>query len=603
MQNIANPGTLNDLFASTTKLLHTVETHPRFGALSPEELDTFVTNKTSMTFLTTFSVEDAEHEELSASHSQLEGLLNTLNHLDESAVDESTSTKESTWQTPTQLPSFLPSVPLMTPDMLPEPLATWIQDEAERSSVYIESIATPAVVSLATAIGRTVGIFPKQLDTWFEVAMLWGMLVANPSTRKSNSLSAGTRSLLAIERERIETFNEQSYEHLAQTEIFDIQIKNVLKELSSENPGKNETELKTKLAELRKAQKEHSAITAPRLVINDATIEKIGELLAQNPKGLMYFRDELSGLLATLDKPNHEADRAYLLEAWNGKNSFSTDRISRSGVRTPALALSISGGIQPGKLTRYITGAVKGDNEADGLLQRFQLLIYPDNAPPFTLIDRLPDDAAHKRADNVFRKLVDLDVNSLEVKSSSGDVPGLRFTLDAQEVFNKWLQALQDRLATPELIRKPAFQAHLAKYPSLVTRLALVFHLVDVVDGRATGGVSLEALRLAIRWSEYLEAHARKLYAAEFNPELKALNVLAQKVRGGEIENGVTIREGILRQGWTGLKDAQTVKRVLAVLQEHHWLRIEKVPTGSRPSEVIIINPNLKNLPDMDDWE
>ena len=37
--------------------------------------------------------------------------------------------------------------------------------------------------------------------------------------------------------------------------------------------------------------------TAKRYMVNDATVEKLGELLRENPRGLLYFRDELTGLL------------------------------------------------------------------------------------------------------------------------------------------------------------------------------------------------------------------------------------------------------------------------------------------------------------------
>jgi hypothetical protein len=52
------------------------------------------------------------------------------------------------------------------------------------------------------------------------------------------------------------------------------------------------------------AKNEFSQIKEPekpkwrRYKTNDATIEKLGELLADNPRGLLIFRDELIGMLA-----------------------------------------------------------------------------------------------------------------------------------------------------------------------------------------------------------------------------------------------------------------------------------------------------------------
>jgi Protein of unknown function (DUF3987) len=53
-------------------------------------------------------------------------------------------------------------------------------------------------------------------------------------------------------------------------------------------------------------------------IVNDSTVEKLGELLNENPNGLLVFRDEPTGLLRTLDREDHASARAFYLEAWNG---------------------------------------------------------------------------------------------------------------------------------------------------------------------------------------------------------------------------------------------------------------------------------------------
>ena len=106
-------------------------------------------------------------------------------------------------------------------------------------------------------------------------------------------------------------------------------------------------------------------------------IEKLGELLQKNTKGLLVHRDEIVGLLASWDRAGHEGDRAFFLEAWNGNEAFDTDRIGRGSIFIPNLCLSLFGGIQPDKLTGYLEQA--SDALAnDGMLQRFQVLVYPN---------------------------------------------------------------------------------------------------------------------------------------------------------------------------------------------------------------------------------
>src|SRR5262249_14186544 len=134
-----------------------------------------------------------------------------------------------------------------------------------------------------------------------------------------------------------------------------------------------------------------------RYLVNDVTIERLGELMAESPNGLMQFRDELIGLLRTLDRQGHESDRGFLLESWNGLGSFTFDRIGRGKIHIPYACLSLFGTIQPGPLSKYLRGSISGE-EADGFIPRFQVLMYPDPPAKFVNIDRYPETEAKNTA-------------------------------------------------------------------------------------------------------------------------------------------------------------------------------------------------------------
>jgi len=68
----------------------------------------------------------------------------------------------------------------------------------------------------------------------------------------------------------------------------------------------------------------------------------------------------------------------------------------------------VLGGIQPGPLERYLR-AVFGGRGDDGLLQRFQLAVWPDGAGPWRNVDRWPDAAARARAVEIFQRLNTLE--------------------------------------------------------------------------------------------------------------------------------------------------------------------------------------------------
>jgi hypothetical protein len=69
----------------------------------------------------------------------------------------------------------------------------------------------------------------------------------------------------------------------------------------------------------------------PRLVAMDATTEELQHLLSEQPRGLLYVRDELTGWFGNHDRyGGNGGDRAFFLEAWNG-GSYIVDRVKHRG--------------------------------------------------------------------------------------------------------------------------------------------------------------------------------------------------------------------------------------------------------------------------------
>ncbi|UNF29718.1 DUF3987 domain-containing protein [Bartonella krasnovii] len=76
----------------------------------------------------------------------------------------------------------------------------------------------------------------------------------------------------------------------------------------------------------------------------------------------------------------------YYLTAFNGKKSYTYDRIERG-------TISIIGGIQPSRIIPIIQDMNHGIN-GDALLQRFQMLVFPDERKELLWVDRLPNQKA-----------------------------------------------------------------------------------------------------------------------------------------------------------------------------------------------------------------
>jgi putative DNA primase/helicase len=323
-----------------------------------------------------------------------------------------------------------------------------------------------------------------------------------------------------------------------------------------------------------------------RYTTSDASVEKLGELLRDNPGGLLIYRDELTGLLRSLDREGNETARAFYLESWNGTGGFTFDRIGRGTVEIEAACVSILGGIQPGPLGEYLRAAVAGGAGDDGLLQRFQLVAWPDIGGAWRDVDRWPDSAARDRAWAVFERLDALNPEALGAERDKDGPPFLRFDADAQELFTEWRGGLERRLRAGE--EAPAFEAHLSKYRSLCPSLALLLHLAD----HEAGPVGEAALLAACAWCEYLEGHARRLYAPATAGDMAAARELVRHLKAGDLGGAFTLRE-LVKKGWRGL-DAQGAQPTIETLAELGWLRAETLATGGRPSVVWHVNPKVE---------
>lgn len=478
---------------------------------------------------------------------------------------------------PTPLPSALPAVPPFDLALLPTSIRRWADEHADSLQVPPEFVGVPAMIALGSCIGRRVSVRLKRSMPWFEVPILWGCVVGRPSAGKSPAISPSRRMLDMVESDARQAFEEARVVHARMARIAEIEADLALKSVRKLVLQGDREGAEAALAAAAKNERECPG--EPRLVVNDATIEKLGELLSDNPRGVIYVRDEVAGWLANLDREGREGDRSFFLESWNGKGSYTFDRIARGTTRIEACAVSIMGGVQPGKLAEYVRGAIKGGAADDGLIQRFQMSIYPDLSPVWRFRDFVPDPDGERNVLSLFRYLYTLDPVQIQAESDdSCDTPYLRLCDEAQERFADWLTALMQRLRSGA--EPPHLESHLSKYSALAGRLSLVLHLAE----RGVGPVSDAAMAAAIAWCALLEAHARRIYAPVTDDGISAAHLILKK--RGDLPEGFTSRD-VYRRGWTGLTDKGLVEGGLELLVEYGHLQswIEGATEhGGRPS-------------------
>jgi len=168
----------------------------------------------------------------------------------------------------------------------------------------------------------------------------------------------------------------------------------------------------------------------------------------------------------------------------------------------------------------------------------------------------------------------------------------LRWQVEAAgpELCIAWLTDLERRIHADDT--SPVMQAHLAKYRSLMPTLALLFSLAD---GRLES-VSLHHAQLASDWCDYLEAHARRIYASRISPEKTAAIALGKKLAKGwrRAEECFTLRD-VYSKHWSGLSNPEEARPAVRVLEDYGWIRKGTcTPATGRPTEVYAINPRIE---------
>lgn len=465
---------------------------------------------------------------------------------------------------PRALPDDMPPVQTLDPDNLPAALRDFVCDVADRQQCPPDYVAVAALVAISGVLGNKIKIRPKQNDDWTITPNLWGAMIGGPSAMKSPAMKAALSPVYAIERENQELFQTELAEYKAEAELSEIQSKAAKEKAKAEVKKGNQN---AAMDALRASVEEPEKPTRPRIIVNDSTVAKLGELLNENPSGLLLVRDEIAGWLAQMRGEDGQADRAFYLECFDGCGQYIFDRIGRGTLLITSTTLAIIGGIQPSKIAPLIRGAVRGSDD-DGLIQRFQLAVFPDRIKSWSWSDRAPNKKAFADYAQAFRKLSEIEA----------DETPRQFSANAQKMFIDWMTEIQTKARSGEL--HPVMESHLMKMPKTVAALALIFELVDGT-GDQVGEI---ATGKALDFADYLQSHAERLYSVATHGAVTGARLLID--RRDKLSDPFTLRE-VQRKAWAGLTEKTQIRDTLDLLLDYGHLReIESLPSvvGGRPS-------------------
>jgi hypothetical protein len=505
------------------------------------------------------------------------------------------------WPSPNTIRTKIPSVNSMTTDLMPEPLRAWLSDVSHRMQTPADFATISAVVVFGSVIGSGCAIRPKCVDDWEVIPNIWGACIGQPSVMlKTPSMQEIMGLLEKLQAEYGEKHDSEQALFDADDLIGDIQLKEIEKQIKKAltnqalTPQAKSDEVALLRDEYAQLKTYVTESPARRLFkTNETSIQSMTQVQNENERGLLVFRDELTGLLVKWDREDHADERAYYLEGWNGNGSYTDVKIGRGLTDAKNICISVLGGIQPDKLRRYLYQAMKGNN--DGLMQRLQLAVWPDLPNSWQLVDTVPNKEQKQRAYDLLAALAEIDfIQAGASQSEHDDRPYFKFSPEAQTMFNDWLTHLQTVKIEHE--DNPLMTEHFGKFRSLMPSLALIFHCIDIADGTVSGDVTAKSARLAVAWCDYLESHARRIYAMSESPEHEAAVRLSKKIKSNQIPKRFTAKI-IYDKGWHGLKDRQEVEAACNILIEENWLDVNiKLASGMRgrpPAPEYLINPTF----------
>ncbi|WP_312842250.1 DUF3987 domain-containing protein [Stutzerimonas nitrititolerans] len=190
---------------------------------------------------------------------------------------------------PKPLPSGVARVMPWHDELLPTALQEYVRDIAERTQCPPDFVGVALVVAVSTVVGRKFTIHPKQHDDWMVVPNQWGVIIGRPSAMKTPALKQAMLPLRNLESRERERYGQAQAEHKASSELLDMKRNAARAKAKKLLDGGDED---AALAELNRLSSDMQAPVLRRYIVNDSTVEKLGELLNENPNGLVLERDE-----------------------------------------------------------------------------------------------------------------------------------------------------------------------------------------------------------------------------------------------------------------------------------------------------------------------
>ena len=466
------------------------------------------------------------------------------------------------------------AVPAFPLHLLPDEWRQWVADTAQSAGTPVDYVAQGLFAAVAALSGAGVRI--RVTPAWSESLVLWLALVGSPSSGTSPALASVREQVAQIEESVREDDGRRRGLHAAKLEEARFALdrwKDDCERAADEG----------RPAPMRPVEAGFDQPFVPsQIVVADATMEALADVVAGNPRGVILWRDELTAWLANLNRyANGGSDRVHWLEAWAAAGITVNRRSRTTPLHLPKFPVSVVGSIQPDRLAEAFQGS------DDGMAARF-LYAWPDLPKYTSLMDRrVPRD--------------DLALALLQhIAAVSNQEQPLTMTFDGPALgfFDTLLQRLHEESGTTG--GEGLMAGWLGKGRGTVARLAGVLALLDWSENGqqdAPRTIRRETVEAAADlWRNYFQPHAEIVFgqAGKLDRDKHARRVARWlKITKPSEVSATSLRREALAQ----TLDAMETDRVIARLEEAGFLRPVPVAIGAkggRPARRWFVNPAVR---------
>jgi hypothetical protein len=443
-----------------------------------------------------------------------------------------------------RLRPIAPYVPFPV-DILPPVLARFVSEGALAIGCDSAFLALPVLSVCAGLIGNRRRVKLKR--RWSEPAVVWTAAVADSGTQKSSAYDKAVDP-----------------------------VKDMQRRLTAEYSAK--------LREATSDGEPPTGLTLKRVLVSDTTVERLAEILGDNPLGVLLARDELREWLGGFDqyKSRGGSDLSHWLEVWRAGSVIVDRKILKGQVLHVAhAAVSITGTIQPAILAKAMTTEFR----ESGLAARLLIAMPPKLPKKWTEcdVDPVTEAAYADLLDQLYRPRSDVDDEERPLPlliplSPDAKRAWVTFYHEWAEVQN---EAQGEQAST------------LAKLEAYAVRLALLHHTAGLAP---VGGapditedpIDLESLNAGVAMARWFAAEADRvsaLMAESGTPEADGRQVL--DAVGRRPDGRITVRE-LQRSNQRRFPDAESARAALDGLvaaDKGRWVR-EPTPGGGHTVEV-----------------